>query len=411
MTEWSQIGAAIFSFVIAAHTFSLLFLGHQWPNRTRYTVLIASWSLLVLDLCVEYLIIAGPAAKGPYYGISGYWCWITPAYSTERYTSEYLFMFISAGFSFALYSLVFLRLRGNITHSGGCRIHFHQRPKVRVGKTSTGTYIMTDDRRVESYLTTVAKQMLWYPIAYAVLVLPIGATQFYTTSHASVPFSVTIFTAALLILSGFVNTVLFCTTRSVLPSGWRQRFSIGTTPSGGTGVVTWSSWGNSAWSVAKKGAAGPVRASYVIDINVEKDIEIKYDDEPGPSSSKYGSPTSPSWPLRAHSIGQRADIYSYNTRQSLYPPIRDIWEGISLETVGEDGDGSLNAGVLPASKAKIVDETMLPHPVHATRRHERCMSDPTMGVAAPVSAYPFSATHSFNTNTRQYRLSDVQLFR
>ena len=64
--------------------------------------------------------------QGPFYGISGFWCWITPNYPTERYTLEYLFMFTTAGVSFVLYSLIFFRLRGNIAVNGW-KVSFRRR--------------------------------------------------------------------------------------------------------------------------------------------------------------------------------------------------------------------------------------------------------------------------------------------
>lgn len=251
----------------------------------------------------------------------------------------------------------------------------------------------------------MAKQMLWYPIAYTVLVLPIGATRFYTVSHGAVPFSVTIATAALLMLSGFVNTVLFCTTCSVLPSGWRKKFSTGIMPGDGPAYVSSSSWGNVTWresAAARKGPVGPGRASFVIDISVEKNIEVRYDHEPS-------SLTSPTWPLRAYNGRQRADDYSYHIRHPSYPPLRDDGRSVCLEG-GEEGAGVLNDEVLPAGNADLADEEMLHRPLHAPRRREGCLSDPLVGLEAPVSAYPFSTGYSVNTNTRQDRLPPILTF-
>jgi hypothetical protein len=122
--QWSQVGTAIFSLVIAAHTFSQLVLRRQWSDLTCHIILITSWSLLLLNSCFGYYIFANPE-KSPSHGITGYWCGIAPAYPTERYASEYLFMLVSAAFSFVLYSLVFLRLRGDFTVSDGYKAHFH----------------------------------------------------------------------------------------------------------------------------------------------------------------------------------------------------------------------------------------------------------------------------------------------
>lgn len=347
----------------------MLFLRRQWSTRTCYIVLIVSWGVILFDLCIGNFIIADPKGRGPYYGISGYWCWITTAYPVERYTTEYLFMFASAGFSFTLYLLVFFKLRGNISLGDGFKLHFHQRPKVRVGRTAAGTFIMTDDRRVESHLTTVAKQMLWYPIAYTVLVLPIAAARFSTFSGASVPFSVTIFTAAVFMLTGFVNAVLFCLTRNVLPGTWRQRFGIGSTVHiqsrrGNTAV---SSRVNQTWQGAaptRQGTVGVGAIPITLNVGVEKDVEIKYDDpESGPPFFKLVPPSPP----RTHDgDGQRADTYDHHVQPLSYTGPRNARRSIRIET---DRD--------------------------------------RVGSEGPASFHPFATATPVNTNTRELRPSSI----
>jgi len=313
-------------------------------------------------------------------------------------------MSASFGFSFILYLLVFLRLRGNVTLSGGYKVHFHPRPKVRVGITSTGTYISTDDRRVESHLTTVAKQMLWYPFAYTILVLPIGASQYSTTSGASVPFPVIVFSAALFMLSGFVNTVLFCATRSVLPGHWRHRFNIGTTLSSERAGITLSTWGNSPWrpteSGIRKGAVAAGRSSFVIDVSVEKNVEIKYDNEPSISSLKFSSLASPTSPLRAYSGRQRADGYNHHIRRPSVLPLRDERNSISLG-VDEEGDDSDLNGAHQARRPNGFDATTSRHPSYASRTRESGISESAMGLEAPASVYPFFMGASRNTDMTQ----------
>jgi len=213
--SWSQTGPAIFTFVIAVQTFSLLFFDHErdhdWSNRTCNIVLIVSWAILLLELCIENFVLVKPE-KGPYYGIStgGCWCWISPEYRIERYTTDYLFMIASAAFSFILYTLLFFRLRGNISVSAGYKISFHRRSET--GRT-------TD--QIETYLTGVAKHMLLYPVVYIFLLLPLAIARLSTFDGKPVPFVATILSAAVFMLHGFFNTILFCTTRNILPESWR----------------------------------------------------------------------------------------------------------------------------------------------------------------------------------------------
>ena len=334
-THASQVGSAIFCFAISAHTFSQLFLRHRWSNRTSYTVLLVAWSLLLLEVCIEAFVIAKPKEIGPYFGVAGFWCWITPAYPIPRYATSYLLMLISAGLSFILYFLVFFRLRGNITVSAGYKIEFHRRPKVRVGRTSNGTYIVTDDQRVESHLTRVAKHMLWYPVVFLVIVLPMASARFSTFNGASVPFSVTICVAGLFMLHGFINTVLFCTTRNILPGNWRRRLGLGSAMDSGRSDLNLSSRTNATWRFT--GLDGRIQtigtgpAPVVLSVGVEKDIEIMYDEAQSRHRCiKLGSsslPLTPNPPPRAQDDGERADTHKHPS----FPPPRDARMSIRIE--------------------------------------------------------------------------------
>lgn len=218
--QTGNVGTALWSFVIAVHTFNVLFLRWHIADYVCYGTLVGVWAFL------GFIVILGPAivesrARGPFYGISGYWCWITPGYPVERYALEYLWMFASAGLSFILYFLVFLRLRGNASVLGW-HIRFH-RVQNGPGQDYTNNGLFQDGRR-DPHLMQVARQMLWYPVAYTILVLPIAAARFSTFNGKSVPLEVTIFTSSIFMLSGFVNAVLFTTTRRVIhfPSKWKN---------------------------------------------------------------------------------------------------------------------------------------------------------------------------------------------
>jgi len=158
--------------------------------------------------------------RGPFYGISGYWCWIADEYESERITMDYMIMFLSAILSFILYTLVFLRMRGNVVVNG-LYIRFR--------------FAKNEDWRgrlfAQNYALKIARQMLLYPIAYTVVILPIAVTRFCEWSGRSVPFAVTIFSDVVFLLSGIVNVALFCATRRILPAlsvipGWRGLFRL-----------------------------------------------------------------------------------------------------------------------------------------------------------------------------------------
>jgi len=188
------------------HTFCVIFLELKIRTYVMWFTLVGGWSVIIT------LVIVGPATRntatrGPFFGISGYWCWISPQYKIERLTLDYLVMFLAAFFSMVLYVLIFLRMQGNIVRNGW-RIRFRRTSEASWRGRKSG-----DDQAM-----AIARKMLLYPIAYAILILPISISRFATWAGKNVPFEVTIFTAAIFLLSGLVNVILFATTRRVLPT-------------------------------------------------------------------------------------------------------------------------------------------------------------------------------------------------
>jgi hypothetical protein len=206
--QTSDVGSALFTLILAIHTFFVLFLRWQVKPYVLWLTLLSAWS------AVMAIVIAGPAVldttrRGPFFGISGYWCWITEPYAVEHLTLDYMFMFMSALFSFILYTLVFLRLRGNIVVSGWYVV-FH---KANTAKNASWRGRDFADNQAMA----IAKQMLLYPVAYTLIILPIAAARFSSFAGHPVPFSVTIFCDTIFLLSGTVNVILFTTTRRILP--------------------------------------------------------------------------------------------------------------------------------------------------------------------------------------------------
>ncbi|KAH9986752.1 hypothetical protein BJV74DRAFT_796723 [Russula compacta] len=161
----ADVSIALWSLVIATQTFFVLFLRLEIKRYVMWTLLIAIWSI------VGVIVMAGPATAndihGPYYGISGAWCWIASNYSVQRIVLDYMVMFISALLAFILYSLVFLKLRGII--------------------------------------------------AYTIMIVPIAFSRFRAWSGHEVPFGLTIFSDFIYLLSGLVHVILFFSTRRILP--------------------------------------------------------------------------------------------------------------------------------------------------------------------------------------------------
>ncbi|KAF7298131.1 Git3 domain-containing protein [Mycena chlorophos] len=203
--QLADVSTAVWTLVIAIHTFCLLFLEIKSSRFTLYTTLVAGW------FGIGAIIIAGPAAlntqkHGPFYGISGYWCWIAPRWSGARVGLDYLFMFVAAFFSFILYMLVFLRMRGNVIVEGrSISFRFSGATQWR-------------GKHFGEQSLKIARQMLLYPIAYTIMILPIAASRFSSFAGDDVSFGVTLFTDSIFLLSGVVNVTLFAMARQLLPA-------------------------------------------------------------------------------------------------------------------------------------------------------------------------------------------------
>ncbi|GAW05538.1 hypothetical protein LENED_007401 [Lentinula edodes] len=200
----ADVGTALWTIIIAVHTFYLLVLERKPNQFTLYTTLIAGWSGIFA------IVISGPAVldtvdRGPFFGISGYWCWISDGYEVPRITLDYLIMFVAAFSCFVLHGLIHLRLRGNMSMKGW-RMTFYRQPQER----PTGRNF--DDKGM-----SIARQMLLFPIAYCIIILPIAVSRFAAWNGHIVSFEETVFCETVFLLSGCVNVTLFCTCRQILP--------------------------------------------------------------------------------------------------------------------------------------------------------------------------------------------------
>jgi len=158
-----------------------------------------NWSLLFT------VVIAGPATAqvqkdGPYYGIVSYWCWISASYKVQRIALDYMIMFMSAVFAFTLYTLVFLKLRGIV--------------RARARSTSI---VSREQASREEYEHRLARQMLLFPIAYTIMIIPITGCRFSAWAGHNVPFGLTTLSDFIYLLSGLVHAILFACTRSIIP--------------------------------------------------------------------------------------------------------------------------------------------------------------------------------------------------
>jgi hypothetical protein len=200
----ADVGLAVWTLVMAGNTFSHLFLEMNPKRYVMWIVLVSGWIFTGIVVGAGPAIALSSKNRGPFYNINGVWCSISPDYEVQVVTLGYLLILLSAVLSAILYGMTFLRIRGNIVRNGWAI-------KFRRVRDTADKYYSNDKAQL------VAKQMMLFPVAYAVLILPIAITRFIVWSGKTVPFELTIFSSSVYVLSGFTNVFIFTTTRRILP--------------------------------------------------------------------------------------------------------------------------------------------------------------------------------------------------
>ncbi|KAJ7863733.1 hypothetical protein B0H14DRAFT_2737148 [Mycena olivaceomarginata] len=203
-----NIATALWFFVLAVHLFNLLFLRQKSTEAGFWCTIVGGWSLVI------FVVVIGPTAvettaKGPYFGISGAWCWITSNYPQEQIFLEYFFEYLSAVFCCVIYTTIFLRMRGNLVAPD-------KRWRLRFLPSGEAWKLARRDR-IDTSMVQAVRQMMWFPIVYILLIVPITIVRRSEYGGAKVPFWVTILTDCIFNLTGLVNVVLLVETRRRMP--------------------------------------------------------------------------------------------------------------------------------------------------------------------------------------------------
>ncbi|KAJ7655328.1 hypothetical protein B0H17DRAFT_1163434 [Mycena rosella] len=200
-----NIATAIWAFVLALHLFNLLFLRLQSTKFGFWCTIAGGWAVVVLIVVIGPAAIQTPA-KGPYYGVSGAWCWITSNYPRERILLEYFLEYVSAVLCIVLYTFVILRLRGNLVCQDG-RWTLRFVPRGESWQLSLGRDL------IDSAMLRAAQRMIFYTL----LLLPISLDRLSWFAGANVPFWATVVADMIFNLTGFVNVLLLIAARRIFP--------------------------------------------------------------------------------------------------------------------------------------------------------------------------------------------------
>lgn len=205
-----DVGVAFSTLAIAVHTSAVILWDWKAPRKQYISSLVvfAIWLFIILENTIAWRV----NRQEVYIGNTDYWCWITAAYPKERIAFEYLWMWSAAFINLLLYIPLFFSLRGNLVVQG-------MRFRWRSVSHPEAWPVPRDPHGSAS----IARQMLWYPIAYVAVVLPIAIVRWLAFNETKVSFTWTAVAAICFNLSGLVNVLVYTLTRpALLPTRHRR---------------------------------------------------------------------------------------------------------------------------------------------------------------------------------------------
>jgi hypothetical protein len=91
LKQAGNVATALWTLILGFHLFKLLFLRTAPTKLAFWLTSVGGWSIVAI------VVIVGPTAiqtaeRGPYFGISGPWCWINNSYPEEQVFLQYFFV-------------------------------------------------------------------------------------------------------------------------------------------------------------------------------------------------------------------------------------------------------------------------------------------------------------------------------
>ncbi|KAI9442155.1 hypothetical protein H4582DRAFT_1847844 [Lactarius indigo] len=189
-----ELGVALFTLIITVHTF-VLALWKVGIRARRFAFGIVALASLFVALWVGI----GNGIHKNFETPTPYWCWIGPEYNTERLGGEYVWIWIALFASVLMYIPLYFWTNGRLSVDPKKWYKFH--------------LTESDDKYPQR---RAALGMLFYPLGYSLVVLPLSVVRWSLSSHKDVPSAAAFFAVSMFNLSGAINVLLFLIVRPQL---------------------------------------------------------------------------------------------------------------------------------------------------------------------------------------------------
>ncbi|KZS91571.1 hypothetical protein SISNIDRAFT_467505 [Sistotremastrum niveocremeum HHB9708] len=189
--------------VIAVNTWGLITgkLSKPPSLKMAITTVLSIWLFVILMTSVGLAV--HHTKSQPFYGNTGYWCWIRSPYSLrEGIALQYGWLWLTAALNCILYISIALKLLGT------------RRRNIHKG---TDTIVSERERSMKK----IAFEMVLYPVIYMIAIVPSSIVRFIQfTKLQDPPFYASDIASIAFASSGILNVLLFSFTR---PSLLRRR--------------------------------------------------------------------------------------------------------------------------------------------------------------------------------------------
>jgi len=191
MKQIGGVGVALITLILTIHTFTMALWGVGKEARYfAFSFVALTWLFLGLWAGIGNGILKNFEIPTPY------WCWIGPNYIRERIIGQYFWMWISLVASVVMYVPVHFWMKGQLS------VDNEKWYKFRLAKTD-----------VEYPQRRATLGILFYPLAYSLMVIPLSISRWLQFSHKSVPSAYLFLGGIMFNLSGAINVLLFLIVR------------------------------------------------------------------------------------------------------------------------------------------------------------------------------------------------------
>ncbi|KAI9435758.1 hypothetical protein H4582DRAFT_2168107, partial [Lactarius indigo] len=189
-----ELGVALITLIIAIHTF-VVALWNVGARACRFAFGIVALASLFNALWV----VVGNHVHKNFETPTPYWCWVGPEYKLERLAGEYVWIWTALFASAMMYIPLYFWAKGRLSADPD------KWYKFRLSESDDGY----TQRRA-------ALGLLFYPLAYSFMVLPLSVARWSLFDHKNVSTGGTVFAVSVYNLSGAINVLLFLIVRPQL---------------------------------------------------------------------------------------------------------------------------------------------------------------------------------------------------